>query len=48
MFVIQSRTAVCVRTAFTNNMTAGATRSFGIVKLAFATKSQVNKLAQAA
>ena len=34
-----------IRTAFTNNMTAGAMRSFGIVKLAFATESQVNKLA---
>jgi CO/xanthine dehydrogenase Mo-binding subunit len=34
-----------VRTTFTNNMTAGAMRSFGIVKLAFATESQLNKLA---
>jgi CO/xanthine dehydrogenase Mo-binding subunit len=34
-----------IRTTFTNNMTAGAMRSFGIVKLAFATESQVNKLA---
>lgn len=34
-----------IRTAFTNNMTAGAMRSFGIVKLAFATESQINKLA---
>lgn len=34
-----------VRTTFTNNMTAGAMRSFGIVKLAFATESQINKLA---
>ena len=34
-----------IRTTFTNNMTAGAMRSFGIVKLAFATESQINKLA---
>jgi CO/xanthine dehydrogenase Mo-binding subunit len=34
-----------IRTTFTNNMTAGAMRSFGIVKLAFATESQVNKIA---
>ena len=34
-----------IRTAFTNNMTAGAMRSFGIVKLAFATESQINKVA---
>ena len=34
-----------IRTTFTNNVTAGAMRSFGIVKLAFATESQVNKLA---
>jgi CO/xanthine dehydrogenase Mo-binding subunit len=34
-----------VRTTFTNNMTSGAMRSFGIVKLAFATESQINKLA---
>ncbi|CAH1653276.1 MULTISPECIES: xanthine dehydrogenase family protein molybdopterin-binding subunit [unclassified Chelatococcus] len=33
-------------TTFTNNMTAGAMRSFGIVKLAFATESQINKLAE--
>jgi CO/xanthine dehydrogenase Mo-binding subunit len=35
-----------VRTTFTNNMTAGAMRSFGIVKLAFATESQIDKLAE--
>jgi nicotinate dehydrogenase large molybdopterin subunit len=35
-----------IRTTFTNNMTAGAMRSFGIVKLAFATESQINKLAE--
>jgi nicotinate dehydrogenase large molybdopterin subunit len=34
-----------MRTTFTNNMTAGAMRSFGIVKLAFATETQINKLA---
>jgi CO/xanthine dehydrogenase Mo-binding subunit len=34
-----------IRTTFTNNVTSGAMRSFGIVKLAFATESQVNKLA---
>ena len=34
-----------IRTTFTNNVTAGAMRSFGIVKLAFATESQINKLA---
>jgi CO/xanthine dehydrogenase Mo-binding subunit len=34
-----------VTTTFTNNMTAGAMRSFGVVKLAFATESQINKLA---
>ena len=34
-----------IRTAFTNNMSAGAMRSFGIVKLAFATESQIDKLA---
>lgn len=35
-----------IRTAFTNNVTSGAMRSFGIVKLAFATESQINKLAE--
>ncbi|MEC7489901.1 MAG: xanthine dehydrogenase family protein molybdopterin-binding subunit [Pseudomonadota bacterium] len=34
-----------IRTTFTNNITAGAMRSFGIVKLAFATESQIDKLA---
>ncbi|MBX9845860.1 MAG: molybdopterin-dependent oxidoreductase [Xanthobacteraceae bacterium] len=34
-------------TTYTNNMTAGAMRSFGIVKLAFATESQINKVADA-
>ncbi len=34
-----------VRTAFTNNSVAGAMRSFGIVKLAFATETQINRLA---
>ena len=34
-----------IRTTFTNNLTAGAMRSFGIVKLAFATESQIDKLA---
>lgn len=36
---------VHVTTTFTNNPPSGAMRSFGIVKLAFATESQVNKLA---
>ena len=34
-----------IQTVFTNNVTAGAMRSFGVVKLAFATKSQINKVA---
>ena len=34
-----------IKTVFTNNVTAGAMRSFGVVKLAFATESQINKLA---
>lgn len=34
-----------VRTLFTNNPPSGAMRSFGVVKLAFATETQVNKLA---
>jgi CO/xanthine dehydrogenase Mo-binding subunit len=34
-----------VTTTFTNNAPAGAMRSFGVVKLAFATESQINKLA---
>lgn len=35
-----------MRTTFTNNVTAGAMRSFGIVKLAFATESQIDKIAR--
>lgn len=34
-----------VLTTFTNNAPAGAMRSFGVVKIALATESQVNKLA---
>ena len=34
-----------IKTVFTNNVTAGAMRSFGVVKLAFATESQINKVA---
>jgi CO/xanthine dehydrogenase Mo-binding subunit len=34
-----------IKTMFTNNVTAGAMRSFGVVKLAFATESQINKAA---
>lgn len=34
-------------TTYTNNVTAGAMRSFGIVKLAFATETQINKIADA-
>lgn len=34
-----------VTTAFTNNVPSGAMRSFGVVKLAFALETQINKMA---